>query len=147
MIAAYLETRKFDRIHLVIPFEGDPAITDILAKLRAALASFPVDEIAFQNQKELRKVIEGDHGHVGLVCPEDNIARALADVVAKVHKSDTAHQTEIVATQGTGVVTSPHSRLRYDYRRLGRAAASHLLHGTPFKPMRPSLVTSLEDEV
>ncbi len=103
-------------------------------------------EIDFQDRETLTQIIDGTHGHVGVVCPEDFTACGIADMVARSAKSCDQHLTEIVATQGTGVVTAPHSRLRFDYRRLGRAAASHILHGTNYKPMRPSFVTSLEDD-
>ncbi len=146
MVAHYVETRKFDLLYLVTPFEGDPAISAMLSRLRSTLAPFEVKEIAFQDHKTLARIIDGTHGHVGVVCPEDNTARGIADLIAQSGKSNDQHLTEIIATQGTGVVTAPHSRLRFDYRRLGRAAASHILHGTPYKPMRPSFVTSLEDD-
>jgi len=47
---------------------------------------------------------------------------------------------QLLGTQGTGLLSAPARRLRVDYRRLGRAAASQLLHGTPMPRLRAALV-------
>ena len=145
MTVQHVRNGGFKRIFLVIPFEGEPLIDDCIRRLRIALAPLGCEEILFQDKKRISALAtEGDE-RICLVCPEDNTALGLANLIRRTKPSGAPDRLEIMATQGTGVVTAPHSRLRFDYRRLGRAAVSHILHGTPFKPMKPTLVTRSED--
>ncbi len=145
MVAGYIVARGFETVRLVVPFEGDPLIDDCVKRLRIVLAAFGCREISFQDKETLSKLILKHSPNTCLVCPEDNIALGLAALIRELEGDDVSNHVEVIATQGTGVVTSPHSRLRYDYRRLGRAAASNILHGTEIKPMKPSLVTRAEE--
>lgn len=147
MLVNHLHAKAFGRVCLVVPFNGDPAIEQCLALLREALSSFDLREIPFDDDPALRDFATRSRTNRCLVCLEDNTALGLATKILDWVPSSRQCQVEVLATQGTGVVTSPHSRLRYDYRRLGRTAASNILHGTPIKPMRPSLITSADGDV
>lgn len=73
-----------------------------------------------------------------LICYEDNVAEALV--------REFSHSLPLlIATQGTGVIQAPNVRLRIDYRRLGRAAAARILHGTPFRSAKPALIMPQSD--
>ncbi len=145
IIRDYLKEQHFAGIHLVNPLAGDPLITDSLAQLKAVLAPLGIREIRYHDTEALEKLISGASEDTCLVCPEDNTALKLVSLIRQLVPGKHRFRIEVVATQGTGVVKAPHSRLRYDYRRLGRSAASNILHGTEFKPMRPTLVTRAED--
>ncbi|MEX1118549.1 MAG: hypothetical protein WEB60_07115 [Terrimicrobiaceae bacterium] len=69
-----------------------------------------------------------------IVCPEDNIAQEIAGHLPRHSR------TRLIGTQGASVLHTPHIRLRIDYRRLGRSAASYLLHGTHPTAIRATLV-------
>ncbi len=144
MIRDYLEDQHFHDIWLVNPLEGDPLITDSLGQLKAVLSPLGIREIRYHDTKAMEKVISERDKDICLVCPEDGTALKIADLIRGLAPKDEGRRVEVVATQGTGVLTSPHSRLRHDYRRLGRSAASNILHGTEFKAMRPILVTRAE---
>jgi hypothetical protein len=70
----------------------------------------------------------------------DHVAHALAEKIAPIHKSGEIFP--LIATQGTGILSAPVSRLRYDFRRLGRSAASALLNGTRLPVLKPALVSA-----
>lgn len=148
MLVNHVRVKAFGRVCLVVPFHGDPAIQQCFALLRAALSSFDLLEIPFDDVPALQDFVSRTRTNRCLVCLEDNTALDLANKVLEWVPASRQGQVEVLATQGTGVVKSPHTRLRYDYRRLGRTAASNILHGTPIKHMRPSLITSADgDEV
>ena len=75
--------------------------------------------------------------HPILLCPEANIAHRLG---VQFSTSAEAPQPMLFATQGTGTLHAPVSRLRFDFRPIGRFAASFLLHGTPYRPLSPLLL-------
>jgi hypothetical protein len=136
MAADFVRASGARRPALVVPFRGDPAIDRAVDDLREALRSAAPREVAFQEIGDdpagLRKAIRRFDL---LVCPEDNVALAVARTL-EGHGRGPA----IFGTQGTGVLHSPHARLRYDYRRFGRAAVSRLLLGTRVASMPPSLI-------
>ena len=145
MAAQHVREGDFEKVFLIIPFEGEPLINHCIELLRSELAPLGCQEIQFHDKARISALASGDGGRVCLVCPEDNTALGIAELIRLAESEGAEHRVEVMATQGTGVVTAPHSRLRYDYRRLGRAAVSHILHGTPFKPMKPTFVTRSED--
>jgi DNA-binding transcriptional regulator YhcF (GntR family) len=133
LVAEFLREQGYSRIGLVIPFKNDPAIDLMEEAVRAALKEFSVTDIPFFERptglpSRLREL-------QALVCLEDNVADAL---------SKESQPPFLIATQGTGLIQAPHVRLRVDYRRLGRAAASHLLHGTRHAPLAPALIVPSE---
>jgi Transcriptional regulators len=136
LVADFLRAKGFSRIGLVLPFKNDPAIDLMEEALREALREFALTELPFFKRdagfpSRLRAVD-------ALVCLEDNVADALI-------RETGASLPFLIATQGTGLIQAPHVRLRVDYRRLGRAAASHLLHGTRHVPLAPALIVPAED--
>jgi len=78
---------------------------------------------------------------LGLICPEDNTAKALFEEIQAIPLS--TERISMFATQGTGLLSSPANRVRFDFRRLGRSAASMLLHGTSPRPVSPGLIEPL----
>ena len=129
------------RIGLVVPFAGDPAIDAALDALRRAFAPFSPLEIPYPatsaGENSFRKFASVRDL---LVCPEDNVTLAISNIVAGLPQKQ---KPIILGTQGTGVLHSPHIRLRIDYRRLGRAAASSILHGTKPPRITPTLVRQM----
>ncbi|MBE2204232.1 MAG: hypothetical protein IAE94_07845 [Chthoniobacterales bacterium] len=131
LVAEFLRLRNFRRIGLVLPFRGDPGIDGMGDHLRAALGGLAVTEISFSahlppSAVRLRKLD-------ALVCTEDNVAEFLIE-------KNASGLPLLIATQGTGLLQAPHVRLRMDYRRLGRAAAAHILHGTTHAALAPALI-------
>jgi hypothetical protein len=134
LVADFLRAQGPARIGLVIPFKGDPAIDLMEDEMRRALEDFAVTDIPFfaRDPGLAAKLRSLD----ALVCLEDNVADCLAREKAIPF---------LIATQGTGLIQSPHVRLRVDYRRLGRASSSHLLHGTRHTPQAPALIVPSGD--
>lgn len=85
-----------------------------------------------------------NHVEGSFIAPEDNTALALQALI-KRSRSVLSKTAQVVATQGTGLVTAPTLRLRYDYRRLGRSAASRILHGTPVVAVPPAWIAPTMD--
>ncbi len=140
MVGDYLRKKSFRRVALVVPFAGDPAIDAATANLRKSLSEFKITEISYpeigNNPAKLKSLL---FKHDAVICPEDNVALAIADLLGPA--------TQLIGTQGTGVLHAPHARLRYDFRRLGRAAAASILHGTAVGSFSPTLVDPATVEV
>lgn len=136
--ADYIRGKSSRKIALVLPFEGDPAIDEAVIALRRTLAPFSPIQVPYS-------VIGGDSGAFQklaestdfLICPEDNIASVLAERLKLIPN---ARRATLFGTQGTGVLHSPSVRLRLDYRRLGRASTSRILHSGTFRPTRAALI-------
>lgn len=131
-VAKYARSIGVRKILIAELFRGDPAIDASVAILENELAKFDFT---------VRKILLLPHKPLPtyaslIVCPEDNLASALADKIISPRQ-------HLIATQGTGILRSPHARLRYDYRRLGRAAASFILTGEKPACFRPSLIFGL----
>lgn len=121
VVKSFVKESGATRIALVEPFSGDKAIDLLYQKLKSALIPFAPDPVAFQAESS---VAINWNGYDIIVCPEDNIA---TDITKHLNHSAS---TRLIGTQGTRLLHAPHIRLRVDYRRLGRAVASYLLHGT-----------------
>ncbi|TSA29565.1 MAG: hypothetical protein D4R65_14960 [Verrucomicrobiaceae bacterium] len=134
MVADYLRKKLFRRVALVVPFEGDPSIDAATANLRRVLSEFNITEISYPDfvtsPAKLKSLLAK---HEVVICPEDNVALAIADLLPPA--------SQLIGIQGTGVLHAPHARLRYDFRRLGRAAASNILHGTKAPVISPTLIS------
>lgn len=129
LVADLLRSRGCSRVGLILPFQGDPSIDRMGGILRTALAGFPLSIISFSARSP---TLLAKHRKLdAMVCPEDNVA----DFLLKE-----ASLPLLIATQGTGLIQAPHIRLRIDYRRLGRAAASSILHGTKHSALAPALI-------
>jgi len=134
----FAKKRRLKRIGIVVPFEGDPAIDAALAALRCAFAPFSPEESPYPETaagaNSFRKFASGRDL---LVCPEDNVTLAISTIVAGLPQNQ---RPVLLGPQGTGVLRAPNIRLRIDYRRLGRAAASSILHGTKPSRITPTLI-------
>ncbi len=128
MVSDYARSLGARKILLAVPFSGDPAIDLSLRLLKKAFSEFDMEVQDFREVVATRNI-----GKFSLVvCPEDNVAHVLAEHFGK-------SGPPVIGTQGTGVLQAPHARLRYDFKRLGRAAASAILTGKscdPFGPVR-----------
>jgi DNA-binding LacI/PurR family transcriptional regulator len=134
IIADYLARKDLRRVALVNPFQGDPAIDTAFSCLRESLRQFKTVEIAYSAYRDVPKKLRAALLRMdAVVCPEDNIALAIAQILP-------ARGPQLIGTQGTGVLHAPHVRLRYDFRRIGRAAAAFVLHGRPLGITVPTLV-------
>ncbi len=135
MVAEHLRSEPVPRVYLIHPFEGDPAVDAMLDALRQALAPFGPREMSLS---DAGRAFSGRAGssRVVFVSPEDNAALALCEMIRR-SRSAISKTAQVIATQGTGLVTAPTLRLRYDYRRLGRSAAARILHGTQLIPVPP----------
>lgn len=128
-------------LHLVIPFEGDPAIDQAVNLLREKFTN--IHEHTFAQAESPAFLVDRnpDQNRI-VICPEDNIAH---EIGMQFVKSPTASQPILFATQGTGILRAPMSRLRFDFRRIGKAAASFLLHGSSHRPPSPLMLKSDPD--
>ena len=139
-VREFLMHEQITQIDLVIPFQGDTAIDSALKTLRVALAGPPFREIPFAELNGNLQSLAANSG-LGkrcLICAEDNTSQILLQQLNAL--GEAGDNMLLLGTQGTGLLSAPARRLRVDYRRLGRAAASQLLHGTPVPRLRASLV-------
>jgi hypothetical protein len=133
----FVDEHSPSKLHLVIPFEGDPAIDHAVHLLRIKFAN--IHEHTFTPTAPSAFLVDRkpDQNRV-VICPEDNIAQELAKQLPPcINKMPS---TLLLATQGTGTLHSPINRLRFDFRRIGKAAASSLLHGTALRKVGPSML-------
>ena len=141
LVHRHILTQGFTEAVLVTPFEGDPAVQAALEELRKTLTGLTQREIPFraagQEIQTMRKA--GRNNKSCLICPEDNIALALFGL-CQTQRYDSSRS--LIATQGTGVIHAPITRLRYDYHGIGRSAAAGILHGSSLPPLRPCLIPS-----
>ncbi len=132
---AFISANQIDRTFIVSPFKGDPFIDACLVQIKTTLGGQGAEEVSFEELAgKLNKQAYKKH-RIGLVCPEDNTAKALFEEIQTIPFAE--GRFFLFATQGTGLLTSPANRLRFDFRRLGRSAAAMLLHGTHCMPVSP----------
>lgn len=134
----FVASRKFGKPLIVSPFKGDPAIDASVKLLNAALAEHGPEEVEFEALTGKLKKLGARNRQICLVCPEDNTAKALFEEIQATPSVETT--ISLFATQGTGLLTAPANRLRFDFRRLGRSAAAAVLQGQSSKAIRPSLI-------
>ncbi len=133
--AHFVEEHSPADIYLVIPFKGDPAIDHAVNLLRGRFDQFHEHTFVQGMLPRFSTNHPVDRSKI-VICPEDNIAHKLAEQLPPSTKRKAG--TLLFATQGTGTLHAPVSRLRFDFRRIGKAAASFLLHGTPYRAVAPS---------
>jgi len=137
LVRGLIERNAYAGVVVVVPFRGDVLIDqaieflfDELSEQKPILMNF--SDAMRQSKKLCAK------GFV-FVCPEDNTSHALAENIASFHRS--GEQFPLIATQGTGILSAPISRLRYDFRRLGRSAAAAVINGSFAALLKPALVS------
>lgn len=116
-------------ILIVSPFQGDPAIDASVDLLMQTLAPLGARKTSFeQARRRIRSAApQKTQDKTLLICPEDNTAKALLEKMESIGITPTSPQ--LLAIQGTGLVHSPASRIDIDFQKLGKSAASTLLHG------------------
>ena len=136
--ADFARERGYKKIGLIIPFAGDPAIDAALCALRREFAPFSAIEFPYPDTSSARNHFQKIAARTQLlVCPEDNVTLEVSSILSGFPEKQ---KPILLGTQGTGVLHAPNIRLRIDYRRLGRAAASSILHGTKPPRITPSLI-------
>lgn len=136
--ADFARKRDYKTVGLIIPFAGDPAINAAMDALRTEFAPFSTIELTYPDTSADRTRFRKCASRTQLlICPEDNVTLEVANIISDLPKKQ---KPVLLGTQGTGVLHAPNIRLRIDYRRLGRAAASCILHGTKSPPITPSLI-------
>jgi hypothetical protein len=144
MAADFARQRGRKKIALIIPFHGDPAMDAAISELRRAFVTFSTREVSYSeiyaSDLAFRNLTRRSDL---LICPEDNITGVLAN---RLLAMPAARKPILLGTHGTDVLHAPNIRLRIDFRRLGRAAASKILHGVSFSPQRPSLIDASHSE-
>ena len=138
LVRGMIDRSAFAGVILVVPFRGDPVIDESLDFVEEQLQGRIVRRMDFP--LAARQVATLCAKGFAFLCPEDNVSQDLAEKIAPHHKSGEVFP--LIATQGTGILSAPVSRLRYDFRRLGRSAASVLLNGTRPPLLKPALVTT-----
>ena len=141
---SHLQNLGYAEIWLIQPFVGDSAVTAMEQALIQAAGPFPVRLLPAPTPSERAQVFHQattNPRQIGLVCCEDNVCLELLELWR--HANGPTHRTGLLAMQGTGVLSAPLTRLRYDYRRLGRSAAALALHGQPPGPVSPQLIEGL----
>ena len=117
------ETR-LEKIFLAVPFEGDQAVDAAGSALLAEAARLDRTVTILdcstraKRQSSLNRLVKTP-GKAGVICTEDNVASLMQQNLKKC-VSQTA--PVIFSMQGTGVLDLRITKLRYDYRRLGREA-------------------------
>lgn len=127
---------------LVSPFANDPAVDFHIDLLTKALAAYHPVTLGFAEVSGniSRLVKKNPKSRTCFICPEDNTAKVLFEEIQASEKLKAT--VSLLATQGTGVLTAPAPRLRFDFRRLGRSAAAEVLLGQTSKPPSPSFVSN-----
>ncbi len=139
LVRGMIDRSAFTGVILVVPFRGDAVIDASMDFLEEQLQGKIVRRMDYA--LAVRQVATLCAKGFAFLCPEDHVAHALADKIAPLHKSGEIFP--LIATQGTGILSAPVSRLRYDFRRLGRSAASALLNGTCPPLLKPALVSTV----
>jgi hypothetical protein len=138
LVRGLIDRSNFAGVILVVPFRGDAVIDHAIDLLETELAEKKPSLMDFSEAMRQADKLCGK-GFL-FVCPEDYVARALAEKIAPLHQVGAVFP--LIATQGTGILSAPISRLRYDFRRLGRTAASALLNGSSAPLLKPALVSA-----
>ena len=137
LVREHLQEQNFQQAVLILPFAGDSAIEATNQALREELMGFPLHEVPFSELgKVIRHIKASPKKKTCLLCSEGNTALAVS---AHLAGSSCSKTTALIATQGTGMEGIPGHYLRYDCRRLGRAAAIAVFEGTDDGPVPPSL--------
>lgn len=144
LAVSHLQHQGYAEIWLIQPFRGDPAVAAMEKALIQAAEGFPVRLLPATTPLERARIFRQATTaprRIGLVCCEDNVCLELLELWRQSSGLD--HRTGLLAMQGTGVLSAPVTRLRYDYRRLGRSAAALALHGQPPGPVSPQLIEGI----
>ncbi len=132
LLLAQLRKQGCGRIFLGVPFAGDPAVDAAGEALRGAAAAdgWPavqaLDCATPAARAEAIAQLRALKTPVGLICTEDNVTGLLDQELATGGFRHGSNIT-LAAMQGTEEIARPITRLRYNYRQLGRAAVSAVI--------------------
>lgn len=136
LVAKMLSSVRCRGVALVVPFEGDWAISTAARALEESLASWPMEKMEMPEAISRAGCLL-QKGYV-FVCTEDNAAIRLASLLEPLCQK--ASFFPLVATQGTGLPSDPITRLRYDFKKLGWVAATSIFDGVSGPLLRPKLL-------
>jgi len=152
LILRYLAERECQRIYLGVPFGGDRAVDAAGEALRqAALGGHrsvrkiePLDCSTPAKRKAAIARLLRLTTRAAIVCTEDNVSSLLWRGLTDAGHTD-SRKIELVAMQGTGAIDLPITRLRYDYRQIGREAVMAVIERrrSDFR-LVPTLITARE---
>jgi hypothetical protein len=146
---AYLLGRGFDQIVPVVPFTGDPAVGEFFAALDAASTELdcrsrltpPVLASGADERGALLQRLKRTNRRTALICPEDNVAIFLLET-ARTSGLSCPDRVGVFSAMGTDfAVRAGVTCLRYDFRKLGKAAVDALNAPAPVREsFEPTLV-------
>lgn len=145
---AFLLGRGFEQIIPVIPFAGDPAVEEFQAALAAVATELecqsrftaPVHASGAVERTALLQRLKRTNRRTALICPEDNVAMLLLTAVKEAGLSCPG-QIGIISVMGTDFASRAGvTCLRYDFRKMGKAAVNAL--NAP-EPLRESFEPTL----
>jgi len=124
----------YEEAQFVIPFSDDPSTEQFSQALAGHFAMAggrmrwrePWDCATPRKRAALARNLRQSRRRVAVLVPEDNIAMLLLKEFG-AQGVDFPRTVGIISLQGTAGPTSPLTRVRYDYRRLGRMAAGALI--------------------
>jgi hypothetical protein len=130
----HLLGRGYEQIIPASPFAGDPAVDEFAACLRTVAAELdcqsrvraPARASTQAERAALVQRVRGAARRTAVLCPEDNVAMLLLSALRDAGVS-CPRQAGLLSVMGTDFATRAGlSCLRYDFRRLGRAAVEAL---------------------
>lgn len=135
----HLLGRGFEQIIPARPFTDDPAVDEFFATLRTVAAeidcasrvSAPAPASTQAERQALVQRVRGASRRTALLCPEDNVAVLLLSALRAAGVA-CPRQVGLLSVMGTDFATRAGlSCLRYDFRKLGRAAVAALAADPP----------------
>ena len=132
LILQHLNRSGCKRIYLGVPFSRDRAV-DVAGETLCAEAANggfpkvePLDCSTPAQRKSAITRIARLKARAAIVCTEDNVTSLLWQGLCNAGLQS-SNQISLVSMQGTGAIHQPITRLRYDYRQLGRDAVTAVI--------------------
>ena len=131
---AFLLGRGFEQIIPVTPFHGDPAVEEFQVALTSVAAELdcrtriatPAPASSAVERTSLLQRLKRTTRRTALICPEDNVAMLLLKAVREAGLSCPG-QIGVTSVMGTDFASRAGlTCLRYDFRKLGKAAVNAL---------------------
>ncbi len=146
MMLTLLGKQDYRRFIVAYPFAGDQAVEASLSILESAIKERGLSRLQHadcttpESRRRFAISLRRSKERVAVISLEDHVAALLLEELAKAHVSCPA-RVGLVSLQGTSAVGSSVTRLRYDYRLLGRELVSALLaNNQSWRPLRPTLI-------
>lgn len=139
----------YEEVQLAIPFASDPSVEEC-ARLFSDSFAIAGGKLKWRKpwgcetpkkRSQLIGRLSKMRSRIALVVLEDNIAMLLREELER-RAVDVPSKVGIISLQGTAGPASPLTRVRYDYRRIGRSAVAVVLgKGSP-QTFPPALITA-----